>query len=262
MGLPASSDEADAIIIFGGDGTIHRHLASLVKLQLPVLVIPAGSGNDFARALNLRSINDSLAAWQRFEKTAQGLRTIDLGTITLLAMPATSHYFCCVAGCGLDGEVARRANALPRWMRAHGGYALSLPAALLSYKIPAMKLSIADDQSAEYTLHRNKPTLLVAFANAPAYGDGMKIAPHAKLDDGQLDVCCIDQITNAKLLRLFPTVYFGKHLGIPEVEYFQSSRLKLEADRPLDVYADGEYVCQTPVEIGVQPAALKVIAPG
>ena len=77
-----------------------------------------------------------------------------------------------------------------------------------------MKLSIADDRDA-YVVCRDQPTLLTALANVPAYGDGMKIAPRAKLDDGQLDICCIDQISRTKLLRLFPTVYFGKHLGIP-----------------------------------------------
>jgi diacylglycerol kinase-like protein len=56
IGMPATSADADAILIFGGDGTIHRHLAQLVRLQLPVLVIPAGSGNDFARALHLRRV--------------------------------------------------------------------------------------------------------------------------------------------------------------------------------------------------------------
>lgn len=145
-------------------------------------------------------------------------------------------------------------------MRAHGGYALSVPAALLSYKTPNIKLSIADDLET-YVVCRDQPTLLTALANVPAYGDGMKIAPRAKIDDGQLDICFIDQISRTKLLRLFPTVYFGKHLGIPEVHYFQAKRLKLESDRPLDVYADGEYVCQTPIEVGVARAAMRVITP-
>ena len=64
VGLPADSNEADAILIFGGDGTVHRHLPQLVKLRLPVLVVPCGSGNDFARALGLGSVRDSLAAWR------------------------------------------------------------------------------------------------------------------------------------------------------------------------------------------------------
>ena len=132
-GLPSSAHDADAVLLFGGDGTIHRHLPALVKLNRPVLIVPAGSGNDFARALKLRSLKDSLAAWKKFESGADNTWTIDLGTITEMqrdSSATTLHYFCCVAGCGLDGAVARRANALPRWLRAHGGYVLSVPGAM------------------------------------------------------------------------------------------------------------------------------------
>ena len=106
QGLPASSagqdSAADAILIFGGDGTIHRHLPALVRLQLPLLVVPAGSGNDFARALKLRSIKDSLRAWRDFVSGKIQARPIDLGVIVPSAAPERKHYFCCVAGCGLD----------------------------------------------------------------------------------------------------------------------------------------------------------------
>src|SRR5271169_1033832 len=91
IGLPASSSDADAILVFGGDGTVHRHLGELVRLQLPVLVVPCGSGNDFARALKLNSRKDSVAAWRQFASGAGKVRTIDLGVIN-------GHYFCCVGG--------------------------------------------------------------------------------------------------------------------------------------------------------------------
>src|SRR5271166_5401360 len=80
-GLPGSASDADAIVIFGGDGTIHRHLPALVRLQLPVLIVPSGSGNDFARALKLRSIRDSLRVWRDFESGKIQARAIDLGVI-------------------------------------------------------------------------------------------------------------------------------------------------------------------------------------
>src|ERR1700740_2255800 len=110
LGLPASSTEADAILIFGGDGTIHRHLAQLVHLRLPVLVVPCGSGNDFARALKLRNVSDSLDAWRKFASGEGNLQTIDLGVIMPLEIPhqpkLIRRYFCCVGGAGLDSEVA------------------------------------------------------------------------------------------------------------------------------------------------------------
>ena len=103
FGIPANSKQADVILIFGGDGTIHRHLSQLVNLQLPVLVVPHGSGNDFARALNLRSVRDSVKAWRKFLSDANNVRTIDLGVISPLvtdplnlgaAPPPQHHYFC------------------------------------------------------------------------------------------------------------------------------------------------------------------------
>ena len=87
----------------------------------------------------------------------------------------------------------------------------------------------------------------------------MKIAPRAQMNDGRLDICLIHEISRLKLLSVFPSVYFGKHLGIREVDYFQAEKARVEADRPLDVYADGEYVCRTPIEIGVAPGALRAI---
>jgi diacylglycerol kinase (ATP) len=255
IGMPASSTEADAVLIFGGDGTIHRHLAQLVKLGLPVLVVPCGSGNDFARALGLRSVRDSVAAWKKLTSGSGNVRAIDLGVIST---NASTHYFCCVAGVGLDAEVARRANRLPRWVRGHGGYALSLPAALLGFAPLPMTL-MEPNQAGDWKLRSEKPTVVAAFANAPAYGGGMKIAPRAQLDDGQLDICLVTDIDRFKLFCLFPTVYFGRHLKMADVEYFQANRLRLETGYPLDVYADGEFVCRTPIEVSVETQALQVV---
>jgi len=284
MGMPGSGADADVVLLFGGDGTVHRHLGQLVRLGLPVLVVPAGSGNDFARALGLRRVRDSLAAWRRFLGLARdvrpdkvrpdNVRNIDLGFITPLEVagespfdklragsaPHGSRYFCCVAGVGLDGEVARRANQWPRWLRGHGGYVVSLVPTIFRFAPVAMKiLTAVDCDNAVWITRSERPTILAAVANAPLYGGGMKIAPQAKMDDGQLDICVVGAVDRLRLLRLFPTVYSGKHLSVPEVEYFQAGRVRVETERPLDIYADGEYVCQTPVEVAVQCAALKVV---
>jgi diacylglycerol kinase (ATP) len=260
-GLPASSNDADAVVIFGGDGTVHRYLAHLVSLKLPFLVVPCGSGNDFARALKLLSMRNSLGAWREFAAGGNNVRTIDLGIIrggseaNIAGGASAPHYFCCVAGVGIDTEIARRANALPKWIRSHGGYALCAPREFLRFAPFPMKVSLGHkDAPAE-------PTILAAFANAPTYGGGMKIAPQARLDDGKLDVCVVRAMDPFKLFCLFPTVYFGGHLSFREVEYAQTETARLETGYPLDVYADGEYVCQTPVEFGVARNALKVIVP-
>jgi diacylglycerol kinase (ATP) len=268
MGMPAPDDGVDVILLFGGDGTIHRHLGQLVKLSLPVLVVPAGSGNDFARALGLRRVRDSLAAWRKFCGGAANVRTIDLGVIRPLDVEPSRdplpgpRYFCCVAGVGLDGEVSRRANRLPRWLRGHGGYVLSLAPAIFTFApLPMTILTPPDgaDQAAVWTTRSDQPTILAAFANTPVYGGGMKVAPRARMDDGLLDVCIVGGVDPFKLFCMFPSVYTGHHLKIREVEYLQTGRARIETERPLAVYADGEYVCQTPVEVAIQSSALRVV---
>jgi diacylglycerol kinase (ATP) len=269
------ADQAEVVLVFGGDGTIHSHLRQLVNLNVPVLIVPAGSGNDFARALGLRCVRDSVQAWQRFCVGQDNVRAIDLGVITPMEdasrVPSSGaqggsapcegrQYFCSVAGVGLDSEVTRRANSLPRWVRAHGGYAMALAPAIVRFAPVAMKI-LSRDEGGTWSTRSNRPTMLAAFANTPLYGGGMRIAPRAQMDDGQLDVCVIGGINRFKLACMFPAVYFGRHLRIREVDYFQAGRLRVETETPLDIYADGEYVCRTPAEITIEHGALKVLSP-
>jgi diacylglycerol kinase (ATP) len=256
QGLPTSSGDADAILIFGGDGTIHRHLPALVRLKLPVLIVPSGSGNDFARALKLRSMHDSLRVWHDFESGKLSARPVDLGVIVPSASPERTHYFCCVAGCGLDSAAARSANRMPRWLRGHGGYALALLPLLL--KLPAFSMRLTQINGADRA-EAEKLSLLAAFANTQFYGDGMRIAPEADFADGKLDVCRINRLSPLKLLSLFPTVYFGRHLLVPEVEYSRAERVHVQTETPIEIYADGEFVCETPAEISVAAGALRAI---
>lgn len=265
LGLPSSSEQVDVVVLFGGDGTIHRHLGQLVPLGLPVLIVPTGSGNDFACSLGLRRVRDSLQAWRNFCAGSGNVRNVDLGVICGATdaggapAPHTSRYFCCVAGVGFDSEVARRANSLPRWLRGNGGYILSVMPTIFTFAPLPMKISTLADGSAAWTVRSSQPTSVAAFANTPLYGGGMKVAPEAKMDDGLLDVCVVGGIDPFKLFCLFPTVYAGKHLSIREVDYFKTPRARVETEYPLDVYADGEYVCKTPVEVAVQRAGLKVV---
>ena len=252
-------EQAEAVVIFGGDGTVHHQLATLVDLDVPLLVVPCGSGNDFARAIGLRKLNDSIRAWRHFANGSVKVRTIDLGVIRNLASDAAAtqgNYFCCVAGVGLDSHINKRANKLPRWIRANGGYALTATRELVRFAPFPMKVSNNGTSSAAF-----HPTMLAAVANAPTYGGGMKIAPRARLDDGKFDLVQVRGMDAFKLFCLFPTVYFGRHLGFAEVVYQQTESVRIETEYPFDVYADGEFICQTPVEFIVAPKALKVIAP-
>ena len=103
--------------------------------------------------------------------------------------------------------------------------------------------------------------MLAAFANTQFYGDGMRIAPEADFADGKLDICRISRMNPFHLVCMFPSVYFGQHLLSPRVEYSKAERVVVETETPVEVYADGEFVCETPVEISVASGALRVIRP-
>jgi diacylglycerol kinase (ATP) len=213
-----------------------------------------GSGNDFARAIGLKSPSDSLTTWRKFCAGRGNIRNIDLGSIRASPDPDSETLFCCVAGAGLDAEANRRANAMPRWLRARGGYILALLAALSRFHPCQMTL-----HSAESPARLSECALVVAVANAPGYGNGMRIAPGASMEDGRLDACFVRPAGMLRLLRLFPRVYSGTHVGLPEVESLQSRCLRLESDVPMDIYADGEFAGRTPAEFRVVPGALPVI---
>jgi diacylglycerol kinase (ATP) len=256
-----------AALVFGGDGTIHRHLRPLIERKIPLLPVPVGSGNDFAAALGIRSLHDADSGWRSFCSGACNVREIDVGLIRALSMqqdsaPETQNskletYFCNIAGLGLDSEANRLANAMPRWLRSHGGYILGALRAILSFR-PVL-VSISANNEAEPRI--SEAAMLVAAANTTSYGGGMRIAPQAQLIDGLLDVCFVRRTGRARLLQSFPRVFRGEHLAMPEVEYFQVASLRITAERPLDLYADGEFICHTPLEISIVPRALHVIVP-
>jgi diacylglycerol kinase (ATP) len=297
-------DMPDVAIVFGGDGSVHRVIQALAGTPTPLLVVPTGGGNDFATAIGIRSVEDSINAWKAFVAGRGKTRVIDLGSITPMterppvedehAVPLQSQtyvredgtfekpqqklasaimrqhlhflydqisserYFCCVAGCGLDAESNRRANRMPAWFRRFGGYVLSAIVSVLRYQSQKMTVSLAANDG---TFHQriSESALFVAVGNAPSYGRGMRIATKAQMDDGALDVCFVRRAGKLRILKLFHTVFTGDHLALPEVEYFEAGHLWLETESPLSIYADGEYICDTPAEIRVRPAALHVV---
>jgi diacylglycerol kinase (ATP) len=243
--------DLDAALIFGGDGTVHRYLPELHRHKVPALIVPKGSGNDFAKALGIPNEATALRAWKEFCSTRKNVREIDLGVIR---KDQEQILFACVAGMGLDSAANARANRMPSWLRGSVGYFLAALEVMPAFQ-PVEIASLSREQEAR------GPAFFVAVANAHRYGGGMRVAPYAKLDDGLLDACRVEQMSKWKLLCCVPTIFFGAHLRIKQVRYFQTAMIRMESARPLEVYADGEYACQTPVEIAVLPRALSVIVP-
>ena len=306
VAIAQQAEPAEAALVFGGDGTVHRHLQRLHELEIPVLVVPTGSGNDFAYALGIRTVADALAAWKKFAAGQGNVRAIDLGCIEPRhvangrwqegkadpspAAPAqddragaaefqeggelphvsqkkahvghtsanAGYLFCCVGGVGLDADANRRANKMPRWMRRRGGYLLAVLLAILGKQRLRIRAQ-ASTPAGEPLLDADEQAELMVFANAPAYGDGLLIAPGAKLDDGKLDLVYARRMSRGRLLRVAPTVLRGTHIGLSEVWFARGPQVTVESDPPRMIYADGEPICETPVKVSVVPKALKVI---
>jgi diacylglycerol kinase (ATP) len=237
-----------------------------VKSTIPFLVVPTGSGNDFAAACGVRSHEGAQRIWESFCRSeGRGhTRTVDAGVIAgarderLEDSGASQLFFCNATGTGLDAAANRAANRQPRWLRAHGGYFLSALGAIAFHRSSTIRV-LLPDAGGQWTEWQHEPATLVAVANNGTYGGGIRIAPEAAFDDGKLDVCFIRASTRWDRLTLFPQVIRGKHLGSPLVERVQTERLRIETASPMDCYADGEFACRTPLEIRVLPNALRVI---
>jgi diacylglycerol kinase (ATP) len=247
----AETGDASAALIFGGDGTVNRHLGELSRRRIPTLVVPVGSGNDFARALGIKNQRSALRAWNAFSCGAANVRAIDLGVIRSGGQPI---LFCCVAGMGVDADSNARANRMPAWLRSHGGYVLAAVESIVagrSARIDMRSAAVEIDQAC----------WLLAVGNAHSYGGGARIVPQASLDDGLLDVCIVKKMSKLKLLSVLPSVFWGGHLRLKEVSYYRVPALEVEADPRLEIYADGEPAGRTPAAFSVLPQALNVIIP-
>jgi len=246
-----TAGQFSAVLIFGGDGTVHRHLSQLHQQKIPTLMVPAGSGNDFAKTLGIRSVEIALRAWQHFCADGKNVREIDLG---MIHSGGKEILFCCVAGVGMDAEANARANRMPQWLKGRGGYVLAALQSLAAFKPAEMSVKTAQREIC-------RPAFFVAVGNAHRYGGGMKVTPRAVPHDGLLDVCVVSKLNKLKLLCWVPTIFFGGHLRLKQVEYFQAERVQIETERELELYADGDFACKTPVEIGLVRRALGVIVP-
>jgi diacylglycerol kinase (ATP) len=237
----------DAIVAVGGDGTVGACAAGLADAAAPVRaalgVVPAGGGNDAARSLGLPA-GDPLAAAGMLAGLRR--RPADLATVA-------GRAYLNVAGAGFDSEVNRVANQRLGWAGNRPRYVGAVLAELVVGRVATFELALD-----------GRPTRLrgwlVAVANGPSYGGGMKVAPHASLDDGLLDVVVIHEIGKLEFLRTFPKVFSGRHVEHPAVAVHRAARVDLDADRTLVVYADGEPAGTLPATFEVRRGAITVLA--
>jgi YegS/Rv2252/BmrU family lipid kinase len=229
---------------FGGDGLIGAVAGALVGTDGVLGVLPGGRGNDFARTLGIPR-----TPVQACDVLAHGhLRRVDLGRVG-------ERTFLGIASCGFDSEANRIANAA-KLVRGNLVYAYGALRALAGWRPARFEVEL------DGTEHRALTGYSVAAANAKAYGGGMLLAPDASLSDGLLDIVMTSEVPKLRFLRLLPTVFDGTHTRLPNVEIARARRVRISADRPFTLYADGDPLAELPVMIEALPAAVQVLAPG
>jgi diacylglycerol kinase (ATP) len=212
----------EVVIAWGGDGTVNEVASSLVFCDAALGVVPSGSGNGLARELGL-----PLEPRAAFERALGGMpRRIDAGELG-------GHLFFNIAGIGLDADVAHRFAASGHARRGMRMYVVQSTAALLSYRATPMSLTV-DGATREV-----RP-LLVAFANARQYGNGALIAPHARVDDGKIDVVVVDDRPLLGIVRRIPALFRGTLDTVPGVSMQKASAAEVKAAGTIRYHVDGE----------------------
>ena len=230
-------------VTLSGDGLIGAVAGALCEVPDAVLgVLPGGRGNDFARMIGLPL--DPVAACDVL--AAGRAAPIDLGT-------ANGRTFLGIASLGFDSDANRIANAAPPQL-GRLGYVYGAFRALVGWEPARFTVAVDGDE----TSFRGWS---VAAANSGFYGGGMRLAPHARLDDGALDVILVGDCSPLRFARTLPRVFRGSHVRSRQVTELRGADVRVTADRPFTVYADGDPIGSLPVTLRAVPAALKVLLP-
>lgn len=240
----------DCVVPCGGDGTIQEVANALAAARtrgasrVPALgLAPAGRCNDLAAVMGIvptvGSIASTLLRGQR--------RPMDLGCVN-------GRYYCTVLCSAFDAEVSAFVDTRRLWVRGQLAYLYATLKVLAWYRPPRLRI-VGDFGDID------RPAFIASCANTSAYGGAIQLVPHARSNDGSLDLCVINAVSRWRALRLLPRALRGKHVHDPAVSFHRTTRLTIDSDRPLDLWADGERVARTPAEITCAAAAIDIIAP-
>lgn len=246
LAAQARQEGYDAVVGVGGDGTIQEIVNGLVDgnggCPSALGVIPGGTGNDFSKMLGVprdpsRALDVVLGGQ---------VRRFDLGR-------ANGRYFINLAGVGFDAEVAGFLNQRPKRLPGALTYVYGILVTLFRYRPALMTVDLGRE------VIRGK-YLLVSVANGPSHAGGAKMCPEARPDDGSLDICVGGNLGRLETIFVLPQVFTGRHTRHPKIKIYKAiERVRIDAEAPLFLQADGEIFGRVPADLEIVPGALRVI---
>ncbi len=259
----AAARAGETVVVLSGDGAIGAIADALREVPGAVLgVLPGGRGNDLARVLGVPLEIDAACA-----TIAHGVpRAMDLGEVLPAAAAtagadaaeadASAQAFVGIASVGFDSDANRIANEAPSWL-GNLVYAYGALRALLAWRPARFQIELdPPGERLDFTGYT------VGAANSKTYGGGMRAAPGAMLDDGQLDVVVLERVGKlAFLTKILPRVFSGTHVEEPCVHTFRAREVAIDADRPFTMYADGDPIGELPLRVRAAPGAIDVLVP-
>jgi diacylglycerol kinase (ATP) len=241
-----ANEGAEIVAVLGGDGSVNAVVNGLVDsgAKAALAVLPAGTGDDFAKAIGPKKLDDAAALLANPE-----IRDID---VVRVAAGSTTRYYVNIAGAGFDSEVNETANSMTRTLGATGTYVVAVLKTLRRFAPAHYEIEVDGERI-------TTDAMLVVVGNSRSYGGGMRVFPDAKIDDGLLEICVVHALSTSAFLRAFPRVFRGTHVGHPKVTMLRGTRVTVEANRRIQVYADGERVGSLPAIFVIRPAALRLV---
>lgn len=232
------------IITVGGDGTFVEAVNGVdLNASVRLGLIPSGTGNDFARVLNMpREVKACLDVIVKGDT-----KLVDIGLVN-------QQRFINVCCMGIDGEIILDTDRIKDKIKGTTAYVLSTLKALAVYKAKKVLITI-DGQELM------REIILVAIGNGKYIGGGMMVTPDAEIDDALLDICIVNKLSKSKLIMLFPSIFKGTHIFVkPTVEMYRGKEIFVEAieDRLL-INADGNIIGTTPGKISINGNKMKII---
>jgi len=255
----ALQQEHDLIVSIGGDGTHNEAINGfftggvIFNPRASLAVVPCGTGSDLCRSLGIRSGIASAVATILSDRE----REVDVGHLIFsqASSPACERLFLNVASLGLSARVNTNLGSQPHFLGGSGRFLLAAVRTLIVHRQDRLSLEI------DGKLFPDQLNSLVAAANGMFFGGGMRIAPHARLDDSLLDVVMIGTVSLWDLILWGPRIYRGRYLSHPRVQYLQASTILAKSPDSVPVEVDGETVGTLPATFTVMPRAVRLRVP-